>query len=67
MTIVSLAFFAFVAALLVVYFVAPKNWRWTVLLAGSLVFYWLNSGKLLLRTHRRGDRRMRPGRILPAF
>ena len=48
MTIVSLAFFAFVAALLVVYFVAPKNWRWTVLLAGSLIFYWLNSGKLLL-------------------
>ena len=48
MTIVSLPFFAFVTALVVVYFLVPKTWRWVVLLAGSCVFYWLNSKWLLL-------------------
>ena len=48
MTIVSLPFFAFVAALVLVYFLAPKGYRWVVLLAGSYFFYWLNSRWLLL-------------------
>ena len=48
MTIVSFPFFAFVAALVVVYFVMPKSWRWVALLAGSCAFYWLNSKWLLL-------------------
>ena len=48
MTIVSLPFFAFVKALVAVYFLVPKSWRWVVLLAGSCVFYWLNSKWLLL-------------------
>ena len=48
MTIVSLSFFAFVAVLLAVYFITPAKWRWVALLAGSYVFYWLNSRWLLL-------------------
>lgn len=48
MTFVSLAFFAFVAALTLVYFLVPRAYRWVVLLAGSYVFYWLNSRWLAL-------------------
>lgn len=48
MTFVSLAFFAFVAALTLVYFLVPKAYRWTVLLVGSYAFYWLNSRRLTL-------------------
>lgn len=48
MTIVSLAFFAFVAGLTLVYFLVPKAYRWVVLLVGSYVFYWLNSRWLAL-------------------
>ena len=43
MSIVSLAFFAFVAAVILLYFLIPLKYRWIVLLAGSYVFYWLNS------------------------
>ena len=42
MAFVSLAFFIFVAALTLVYFLVPKSFRWAVLLAGSYVFCWLN-------------------------
>jgi len=48
MTFVSLAFFAFVAAVTLVYFIVPKAARWVVLLVGSYVFYWLNSRWLAL-------------------
>ena len=48
MAIVNLSFFLFVAALLAVYFLVPKNWRWTVLLAGSYLFYWINGKWLVL-------------------
>ena len=43
MTFVSLPFFVFVAALALVYFLTPKKGRWVVLLAGSCLFYWINS------------------------
>ncbi len=48
MTFVSFPFFAFVAALVLVYFIVPKRVRWIVLLAGSCLFYWINSRWLLL-------------------
>ena len=48
MTIVSLPFFLFVAALVLLYYLAPGKFRWVVLLLGSCLFYWLNSGLLLL-------------------
>lgn len=48
MTFVSLTFFIFVAAVTLVYFLVPKGFRWAVLLAGSYVFYWLNSKWLAL-------------------
>ncbi len=43
MTIVSLKFILFVAAVVLAYYIVPKKVRWLVLLSGSLVFYWLNS------------------------
>ena len=48
MTFVSLTFFLFVAALVLVYFVTPKKYRWIVLLVGSYAFYWSNSAWLVL-------------------
>ncbi|MBR2823420.1 MAG: MBOAT family protein [Clostridia bacterium] len=48
MTIVSLPFFLFTAAVVLVYYAVPKKIRWTVLLAGSSIFYALNSGWLAL-------------------
>ena len=48
MTIVSFSFILFVAAVVLVYYIIPKKARWIVLLAGSYVFYWLNSKWLVL-------------------
>lgn len=48
MSFVSLGFFVFVAVSFFAYFLFPKKWRWTVLLAASLIFYWLASGVLLV-------------------
>ncbi|MBQ9820011.1 MAG: hypothetical protein IJM60_07005, partial [Bacteroidales bacterium] len=39
MQITSLVFFLFLCAVLAAYFLAPKKWRWTVLLAASCLFY----------------------------
>lgn len=48
MSFVSLPFFLFVAALTLVYFLVPKQFRWIVLLVGSYAFYWSNSAWLVL-------------------
>lgn len=48
MTFVEYSFFLFVAAVLLVYYLVPLKFRWIVLLAGSYVFYWLNSKWLVL-------------------
>ena len=48
MTLVSLPFFLFVAAMLVLYYALPKKLRGPLLLVGSYVFYWLNSKWLAL-------------------
>ena len=48
MTFVSFAFLLFIAAVVLVYFLTPKKFRWCVLLAASCFFYWLNSKWLLL-------------------
>ena len=48
MTMVSLAFIGFIIAVCTVYFIAPKKYRWTVLLAASIAFYFLNSKWLVL-------------------
>lgn len=47
MTIVSLKFLAFVVALLIIYYLIPKRFRWIILLLGSIIFYYLSS-KLLI-------------------
>ncbi|MBQ9030181.1 MAG: MBOAT family protein [Parasporobacterium sp.] len=47
MTLTSLTFFAFVLAVLIVYYLIPKRLRWLVLLAASLVFYGLLALKSL--------------------
>jgi len=46
MSIVSLKFSVFLAAVFALYFAVPIKYRWTVLLAASWVFYWINSGWL---------------------
>lgn len=46
MEFVTALFLAFVAAVCAVYFVAPKNYRWAVLLLASYLFYWWNSAYL---------------------
>lgn len=48
MTFVDLSFVVFLVAVAILYFVFPRNYRWVVLLAGSLTFFYLNSGYLLL-------------------
>lgn len=48
MSIVSFAFILFVAAVVLVYYIIPKKFRWIALLAGSYIFYWLNSKWLVL-------------------
>jgi len=37
---VSLNFYLFLVVLLLVYYVLPLRWRWWVLLAGSIGFYY---------------------------
>jgi len=41
--IYSVPFLAFVLALLVIYYICPRRFRWFILLAGSMAFYWYNS------------------------
>ncbi len=46
MTFVSLPFFLFVGATVLVYHLLPLKFRWVALLVASYVFYWLNSQAL---------------------
>lgn len=48
MAFVSGVFILFVAVVTVSYFLLKREWRWIALLAGSYVFYWLNSTYLVL-------------------
>ena len=43
MTIVTLPFFLFVAAVILVYYLVPKRFRWFTLLVASYTFYFFNS------------------------
>jgi D-alanyl-lipoteichoic acid acyltransferase DltB (MBOAT superfamily) len=43
MEITSITFLLFIAVSLLVYWVMPKGWQWLVLLADSLIFYFLNA------------------------
>ena len=45
MNYISIYFYLFVGILLVVYYILPKRYRWFVLLAGSMVFYYRLSEK----------------------
>ena len=48
MSYISLKFCLLVVGTVLLYFIAPKKYRWTVLLAASLLFYFLNSKLLVL-------------------
>lgn len=48
MTILSFSFLLFVLALLIIYYIIPRKYRWVVLLLGSIVFYFLSSKWLVL-------------------
>ena len=43
MSYISYQFFLFLGAVLLGYTVTPSKYKWCVLLAGSAVFYWMNS------------------------
>lgn len=45
---ISVAFYLFVAILLVIYYILPCRMRWCVLLAGSIGFYCLVAGKMVV-------------------
>ncbi len=48
MTFVSFGFIGFMILVAAVYFLIPRKWRWTVLLAASYLFYLINSEWLVL-------------------
>ena len=48
MTINSLEFVVFVAIVCLLYFLMPKKIKWIVLLLSSYIFYFINSGKLMI-------------------
>lgn len=48
MTFVDFSFIVFLAIVAALYFIFPKRAKWVVLLVASYVFFWLNSGYLLL-------------------
>ena len=48
MAFVTLPFILFIGATAVLYFLVPKRVQWIVLLAASLIFFWLNSEWLVL-------------------
>lgn len=48
MAFVSLPFILFIAAVTAVYFIVPKRFQWCVLLAGSYLYFWINSKWLVL-------------------
>lgn len=47
MSYASLKFLLFVLLLLIVYYCFPKKYRWTILLLGSITFYYIFSGKYI--------------------
>ncbi len=48
MSFVSSSFLLFIAAVVLVYFITPKKFRWVVLLLSSYFFYWVGSQWLIL-------------------
>ena len=40
MTYISITFYLFVTAVLLLYYILPFKYRWFVRLGGSLIFYW---------------------------
>ena len=40
MTYISITFYMFVLAALLLYYILPLQYRWLVLLGGSVFFYW---------------------------
>ncbi len=48
MSYTAISFLFFTATIGIVYFLVPKKFRWVVLLTGSYLFYYLNSGWLTI-------------------
>lgn len=48
MSYVSLKFLIFIFALMGLYYIFPKKYRWIILLLGNLYFFWSLSGKLII-------------------
>ncbi len=48
MSFTSFSFLLFITAVFILYFIIPLRWRWLVLLAASLCFYWISGGVLIV-------------------
>ena len=48
MSFTSLAFLLLVGGAVLAYYILPKRCQWMVLLAVSMVFYWVGGGKTIL-------------------
>ena len=48
MSITSFTFILFVFAVMIVYYLIPRKWQWTVLLAASCIFYLMGGKKAFL-------------------
>ena len=48
MSLISLAFLVFCTAVLILYYLMPRAYRWTVLLAASLLFYCICGGRYII-------------------
>ena len=48
MNYTSLIFLLFVTLLMCIYYIFPKKFRWSILLVGSIFFYYLLSSKYII-------------------
>ena len=48
MSITSFTFILFIFAVMIVYYLIPRKWQWTVLLAASCIFYLIREKKAFL-------------------
>ena len=48
MNFISIRFYIFLILLLILYYIIPKKYQWLILLIGSIYFYYVNAGELII-------------------
>ena len=59
MSYTSIGYYLLLAVILLAYYIVPGRIRWTVLLAGSLYFYWLLTGNEPESSREKGMKRIK--------